>query len=164
MVLFAEDIPVPVDSNAFSFRVICSNLGNTSLLLQVHFLVEFKSFWGVMRGISPTGHMSFLRDLERHLWMLSGSEFMLVFFLVKMRRTGAAAYLCSRSTSQVSFFRGTTSQPHTSLGENLPDIPVLQVSSRALVVLPAFPPSPHSGAGTGAASPSLSRNVSPIIK
>lgn len=46
MFFFAEDIPFPIDSNVFDFSVICSNLGNTSLLLQVHFLVEFKSFGG----------------------------------------------------------------------------------------------------------------------
>lgn len=46
MFFFAGAVPTPDDSSIFNSGVICCDLRNTPLLLQVHFLVELTPFGG----------------------------------------------------------------------------------------------------------------------
>lgn len=163
---FAGGIPVPIDSTIFSFSLICCDLRNTSLLLQVHFVVELRYFGGQQRGEYHWVCLSSeLWEIRREI---SGDWLWIILFyffsLIEKEHPDCSPIWDLVPLARWLLIHEAASQLHTSLEENLTDIEVLQLNGYALVLLPAFLHSPRLGPETRAASSSLSSNVSPVIK
>lgn len=166
MFFFAGGIALAIDSTIFNCSIICYDLRNTSLLLQVHFVLELKYFGGQERG---EYHWACLSSELWEIWReISGDwPWIILFYFSSLKEKEHPDCLPIWDLVPLArwlLIHEAASQLHTSLEENLTDIEVLQPNSYALVLLPAFLHSPHLGPETRAASSSLSSNVSPVIK